>query len=132
MAGATTMVQALSSGLGLVISLFTTVGFIVAGFAWQDSRHAPMDAIDDINTKIELKVAQVEKEVQGIYLMIQESEIASVEYQIERAQRQMVRIIRIPEDERTREEVGTLEDLKFEIEFKKRELRRLENSLDGD
>lgn len=103
------LIEAVNSRLGLLISVATLIGMLFASIAWLDSRH--VSAMDF-------------QQMQGLMM---QSEIARFEYQIEKAQRQIVRLKQIPEPERTREEVGELEDLQFEVEFLKRELDRLED-----
>ena len=107
------LTETLTSKLGLFLAASGTVsaiaGFIFWSIDFLDARHA--SAMDMKN------MAQ----------MMKASEIARIEYQIEDAQRKMTRIIKIPEPERTRDEVGELEDLKYKKEYLKRELDRLED-----
>ena len=84
-------------------------GFIFWSIGFMDARHA--SAMD---------VANMAK-------MMAASEIARLEYQMEEAQRQRTRIIKIPAAKRTPEQVGEIEDLTYKLEFLKRQLERLED-----
>lgn len=109
----TPLTEALTSKLGLFVTasgaVSVTAGFIFWSIDFLDARHA--SAMD----------------LKNIAQMMQASEVARIEYQIEDSQRKMTRIIKIPAAERTRDQVGELEDLKYKKEFLKRELDRLEN-----
>ena len=87
-------------------------GFIFWSIGFMDARHA--SAMD---------VANMAK-------MMAASEIARLEYSIEDTERKMLRIQRIPTQDRNPDQNGELEDLRYKKEFLLRQLERLDKGDD--
>lgn len=87
----------------------TLVGSLFIAIAWLDSRHASGADLDRMER------------------LLLASRVSTIEYQIEDAERKMLRIERTPPPVRTPDQNAELEDLKFKKEYLLRELERLED-----